>query len=247
VAARLEGKVALVTGATGGIGEAIVRLFAAEGAQLVLSGTRPSWPHTPGDAVYLAGDVTDEEYAQALVAACRERFGSLDILVNAHGVDYHSDLASTSLDEAERVIRVNLLGALATMKYALQAMRRSGSGSIVNIASRLGLVAIPGQAVYSASKGGLIMLSRGAAIDEAPHGIRVNCVLPGITATPMIDKWVADQSDPAAFAERIKSSIPLGRLARPVDVAYAVTFLASDESSYITGALLPVDGGYTAT
>lgn len=247
MANRLDGKVALITGATGGIGAAIVRLFAAEGAQMALSGTRPEFADLPPNAVYLAGDITDEAYIQQLVQLAVDRFGRLDILVNAHGIDYHSDIPDTPLPDAEKVMKVNLLGALATIKHSVPAMIQTGSGSIVNIASRLGQVAIPTQAIYSASKGGLIMLSRGAAIDCAPYNIRVNCVAPGITATSMISDWVNTQADPKAFQAHITSAIPLKRMASPEEVALPVLFLASDEASYITGATLPVDGGYTAT
>lgn len=243
---RLDGKVALITGVAGGIGRAIARLFTQEGANLLLSDLPAEFEGMPPSATYLAGDVTNESYVRSLIGAADLKYGRLDVLVNVHGVDYHSDLADTPLVEASRVIEVNLLGALTTMKYALPLMTRGGGGSIVNIASRLGQIAIPGQAVYSASKGGLIMLSRGAAIDYAPKNIRVNCVSPGITATSMIQLWVDSQPNPTAFQEELVASIPLRRMATPQDVAYAVLFLSSDESAYITGAVLPVDGGYTA-
>ncbi len=243
---RLDGKVALVTGATGGIGKTIARLFWSEGARMVLAGTRPAPTDIPDGARYMAGDVSDEAYVDRLVTAASEEFGRLDILVNAHGSDFHSDIASTSLADAARILEVNLLGVLATMKHAIPRMLDSGGGSIVNVASRLGQVAIPGQAVYSASKGGLIMLSKGAAIDYGRRGIRVNVVAPGMTATEMIDAWVRAQPDPTGFRRGLEESIPLGRLATPMEVASAVLFLASDEASHITGAVLPVDGGYTA-
>lgn len=244
---RLQGKVALLTGATGGIGQAIAQLFAEQGASLILSGTRPAFDDHPDGALYLPGDISDEAYVEQLVDSAREEFGKLDILVNAHGIDYHSELPETPLDEADEVLRVNLLGVVATMKHAIPVMTEAGGGAIVNLASRLGQVAIPMQAVYSASKGGLIMLSRGAAIDCAKHNIRVNCVSPGITATMMIENWVNSKPDPAAYAAQITSAIPLQRMATPEEVARPVLFLASDEASYITGAILPVDGGYTAT
>ena len=243
---RLVGKAALITGATGAIGGAIARRFVAAGARVVVSGSRAAWAVSPDGARYVPADLTDEDAVRSLVTTAVAELSGLDILVNAHGIDYHSDLVATPLEDVERVLAVNVVGALLTMKYAIPAMIEAGGGAIINLASRLGSVAIPGQAVYSASKGALIMLSRGAAIDVAKHKIRVNCVAPGVTATPMIDVWIAEQADPIAFSERVVGAIPLRRMATVDDVAAATLFLASDEAAYITGAVLPVDGGYTA-
>jgi NAD(P)-dependent dehydrogenase (short-subunit alcohol dehydrogenase family) len=243
---KLEGCVAIVTGATGGIGRAIVTALAEEGVRLVLGGKRPTPQELPDRAVYLPGDVCDEPYPARLVELALEEFGGLDILVNSHGLDFHSGLPTTSLEEARHILDVNVLGALATMKYAIPAMELNGGGSIVNIGSRLGQVAIEGQALYSASKGALIMLSRGAAIDHARAGIRVNVVAPGVTSTDMIEYWVNSQANPTTFRNQLAAAIPMGRFAEPRDVASAVVFFASPASAYITGAVLPVDGGYTS-
>lgn len=243
---RLAGKVAVVTGATGGIGAAIVAAFAREGAQLVSGGTRSTWDGLPEGARYVAGDVRSEDDVRRLVGAAIEAFGRLDVLVNAHGVEFDSELTQTSLEDAARVIDINLLGALATMKHAIPAMLAGGGGSIVNIASRLGQVAVPLQAVYSASKGGLIMLSRGAAIDYARQRIRVNVVSPGLTATERFAARMRSKPDPEEYLRSRESSIPIGRLVTPEEVAGAVVYLASDEASGVTGAVLLVDGGYTA-
>jgi NAD(P)-dependent dehydrogenase (short-subunit alcohol dehydrogenase family) len=244
---KFDELVAIITGATGLIGRSIAASFAAEGARAVLSGTRPRPNGLPAGAIYIPGDVRDESHARNLVSTALEKFGRLDVLVNAHGVDFHSELPTTSLGDAEQVVAVNLIGALLTMKYALPAIEQGKrGGSIVNVASRLGQVAIPGQSVYSASKGGLIMLSRGVAIDYARKGIRVNVVAPGLTSGAMADSWLQAQPDPAAFRISVEQSIPMGRLARPEEIAAATVFLASTDSSYITGAVLPVDGGYTA-
>lgn len=242
----LGGKVALVTGASGGIGQAIVRAFAEAGAKQLLTSRSERSSGLPGDAAYLAGDVLDEAFVASLMAEARATFGRLDILVNCHGRQFDSELDSTSEADARSVLDTNVLGPLLTMKHAIPLMLESGGGSIVNIASRLGLVGIAGQVVYSASKGGLVMLSKGAAIEYADRGIRVNVVAPGLTMTPTIQAAWAQRPDPEAYQKLRESTIPMKRIARPEEVAAAVTFLASDAASYITGAVLPVDGGYTA-
>jgi dihydroanticapsin dehydrogenase len=243
---RLAGKVAIVTGASGGIGRAIADAFAAEGASQILTGRRAEVEAVPERTCYLAGDVLDETFVERLVATAMADFGRLDVLVNCHGLQYDSRLESTDLADARAVMEVNVIGPLATMKHAIPRMIEGGGGSIVNIASRLGIVGIAGQAVYSASKGGLIMLSKGAALEFADQGIRVNVVAPGLTLTPLIEQGFQRRPDPDAYRQLRESTIPMRRLATLVEVAAAVVFLASDESSYITGTVLSVDGGYTA-
>ena len=245
LARRLTGKVAIITGATGGIGREIARSFADHGATLVLTGRRAQ-TMPGGRATYVACDVGDEEQVRSIVQLAIDRHGRVDVLVNAHGVDFHSDLAVTDAVDVAEVLRINLIGSFLTMKYVIPAMARSGGGSIVNLTSRLASVAIPTQAIYSASKAALTMLSRGAAIDYARQGIRVNCLAPGPTNTEMTRSWIRSQDDPRGFEAKLAASVPLGRLAEPSEIADAALFLASDEASYITGAILPVDGGYTA-
>ena len=243
---RLAGKVALITGASGSIGSAIGRAFTSEGANLVLTGRRTDPGSIPDGSAYLAGDILDEEFVANLVERARSTFGRLDVLVNCHGLQYDSDLLVTDRIDAEAVMDTNVIGPFLTMKHAIPLMLENGSGSVVNIASRLGIVGIADQALYSASKGALIMLSKGAAIDFAGRGIRVNVVAPGLTATETLIAAFSRRPDPEAYLLSRASTIPMGRLAEPEEVAAAVAFMASDDASYITGAVLPVDGGYTA-
>ncbi len=243
---RLEGKVAVVTGASGGIGRAVAAAFSAAGAHQVITGRRSNIEVSPPNSVYLAGDVLDEGFVERLIATAMETFGRLDILVNCHGYQFDSRIESTAVDDARAVLDTNVIGPLTTMKHAIPRMLDIGGGSIVNIASRLGIVGIDGQAVYSASKGALIMLSKGAAIEYAHRGIRVNVVAPGLTLTPIIERGFEREADPISYRKQREATIPMQRLAMPSEVAAAVVFLASDEASYITGAVLPVDGGYTA-
>ncbi len=249
---RLQGKVAIVTGATEGIGAAIARLFGVEGARLVLIARRPE-PGArmvaelgTGAACFVAGDVAQEATAAAGVKAALENYGSLDVLVNNAAVDFARDVLDTTREDLERVFQVNFFGAFAMLREAGRVMRRGGGGSIVNVTSRNASVGVPAMGAYAAAKGALLSLTRVAAIEWAGYGIRVNAVAPGLTDTPLIRTWINEQSEPVRFEEDLKASVPLGRLARPEEVAQAVLYLASDESAHVTGASLPVDGGYTA-
>jgi NAD(P)-dependent dehydrogenase (short-subunit alcohol dehydrogenase family) len=249
---RLEGKAAVVTGATEGIGHAIARAFVQEGARVVAVARRPE----PGERLaselggavrFVQGDVAEPGTADRAVAEALERFGALDVLVNNAALDLSGvPLFHTTLEKAREIFDVNLFGALAMQVACARAMAERGGGSIVNVTSRLGLVGLPGSAVYGASKGALHALTRGAAIEWAPIGIRVNSVAPGLTETPMIKVWVEAHDDPEAFRRQREQTIPQGRFADPEDVAAAVVYLASDEARSVTGASISVDGGYTA-
>jgi NAD(P)-dependent dehydrogenase (short-subunit alcohol dehydrogenase family) len=243
---RLDGKVALVTGAGSDIGRAIAERLGADGARLALTGRGPEFAELPVGASYAAGDLCDEAFVRDLVARIRVTHGRLDVLVNCVGKQYDSDLRTTDPEDARAVLDANIVAPLLAMKHGIPLMLESGGGSVVNIASRLGIVAIPGQTVYSAAKGGLIMLSKGAALDFAGQGIRVNVVAPGLTATSRVEASFERQGDAAAVRRAREAVIPMRRLATPQDVAEAVAFLASDAAAYITGTVLPVDGGYTA-
>lgn len=248
---RLLGKTAIVTGGTQGIGLAVVRLFIAEGANVVVvarnqeKGDDVVHELGPDRIRFRPGDVTKESTARDAVAAAISNFGSLHILINNAGMDWTGDLFEASVSDLEHVVAVNLFGAFLMLREAGREMRRSG-GSIVNLSSRTATVGVPTMSLYAASKGALSSLTRTAAVEWAQFGIRVNAVAPGLTETPLARAWFQEQPDPELFKAGVSSKIPLGRLATAEEVAAAVLFLASDEASHITGAILPVDGGYTA-
>lgn len=248
---RLLGKTALVTGGTQGIGLAVVRLFIAEGANVVVVARIEGKGHDliqelgPDRIRFLPGDVTEEGTARRAVAEAISHFGSLQILVNNAGLDWTGDLFEATLFDLERVMAVNLFGAFLMLREVGRQMR-SGGGSIVNLTSRTATVGVPTMSLYAASKGALSSLTRSAAVEWAQFGIRVNAVAPGLTETPLARAWFQGQPDPESFKAGASARIPLGRLATPLEVAAAVLFLASDEAGHITGAILPVDGGYTA-
>ncbi len=242
---RLEKVTALVTGASSRIGEAVSTRFRREGARLLLTGRRERLDTAqPGD-LYVPGDLNDEAFVEGLAHQAAESLGTVDVVVLNHGLQVSSPLTEMDYDDAKNVLHSNLLSSFLVMKHFAPLMPEAG-GSFVLVGSRLGIVGKPEEVLYSAAKGGLIMLAKGAAIEWAPRNIRVNVVAPGLTATPIIEASIQRRSDPEAYRRERESQIPLQRLATPEEVADAVLFLASSESSYITGAVLPVDGGYTA-
>ncbi|MGH2948352.1 MAG: SDR family NAD(P)-dependent oxidoreductase [Solirubrobacteraceae bacterium] len=248
---RLEGKVAIVTGASAGIGAAIAHRLAAEGARVVGVGRRGE-PGAelvaalggPERARFVAGSVADPQTVGAAVGAARE-WGGPQVLVNNAGIDHTGSVLDTALDEVREVFETNFFGALLMLQAAGRAMVDHGGGSIVNVTSRLASIGVPTMALYGASKGALLALTRGAAVELAPLGIRVNAVAPGQTRTPLTEAWLAQQTGPEA-GEAAVAGIPQRRFGEPEEVAATVAFLAADESAHITGASIPVDGGYTA-
>ncbi len=233
----LEGRVALVVGGASGIGAATASLLREGGATVVVADLHASDGHE-------AVDVTDGEAVDELVAALVSRHGRLDIAVNAAGVaGTHATVAESDPAAWDHTIAVNLTGVYRCTRAELAVMVPAGRGAIVNVASAAGAVGVPGLAAYSASKHGVVGLTRSAALEVARSGVRVNAVLPGSTRTPMLAGFVGDD----AALERMGRATPIGRLAEPAEVARAIVWLASDDSSFVTGEALAVDGGALAT
>ncbi len=247
-AAPFAGRVALVTGAGSGIGRATAALFAARGGAVVAADLDEAAARETAAAVRAAGgraegvrcDVTSADEVRDAVEQARRRFGRLDIVVHCAGILRIAPLEETAEKEWAEVLNVNLTGAFLVTRAALRALRAQGGGAIVHIASRAALRAKEGHGAYSAAKAGILQLTQMAALEGAPHGIRVNCVCPGFIDTPMTRGGYD-----AGAVESWSRVCPLGRAGTPEDVARAMLFLASDEAAFITGVALPVDGGRT--
>jgi 3alpha(or 20beta)-hydroxysteroid dehydrogenase len=247
VAGDLEGRVALISGAARGMGAEEARLFAAQGAKVVIADVldeegKKTAAAIGEAAIYQHLDVTSEADWVAAVARAESVFGKLDVLVNNAGILRFGPLESTSLEDYERVIRVNQIGPFLGMKSAIPALRRAGGGSIVNISSLAGLIGIAGAVGYTSSKFALRGMTKVAALELGRDGIRVNSVHPGGVETPMT-RPLGDATDPDADREY---TTPIARIGRPDEIAQMVLFLASDKSSYCTGSEFVVDGGDNA-
>jgi NAD(P)-dependent dehydrogenase (short-subunit alcohol dehydrogenase family) len=251
---RFPGKVAFVTGASRGIGRATALAFAREGAKVAIGGlagedgeaVAAACREDGVEALWVPADVTDERSVEAAVARVAERWGGIDALVNNAGIYLKGTVATTTLEQWERVMRVNVTGAFLCARHAVPLMVQRGGGSVVNVASEAGLVGLADQTAYNVSKAALISLTQSMALDFAASGVRVNCVCPGTTLTPLVAEAVAREADPEAALRRLGNVRPMDRLGRPEEIAEAILFLASDAASYATGAVLAVDGGYTA-
>ncbi len=248
MAGRLDGTVALITGAASGIGESTALRFATEGARIVgidlVEGDR--WAEVEASAPaasFAVCDVTDEAAVARAVADALEQHGRLDSVVNAAGVAGGGPVHLVDLEEFRRVMRVNLEGTFLVNKHALVPMMRQRSGSIVNIASIEGIEGTEGGSSYNASKGGVVLLTKNMAIDYGRLGIRVNCICPGFIDTPMFRSVMGGMGP---IADRYRARHKLGRFGRPEEIASAALFLASDDASFVTGHPLVVDGGYTS-
>jgi NAD(P)-dependent dehydrogenase (short-subunit alcohol dehydrogenase family) len=247
---ELAGKVAIVTGGNSGIGRAICELFAAEGARVVIADvnayeTLDPMTNRGGETMFIKTDIRDEDQVRNLVAQTVDAFQGVDILCNNAGIFLMKPLTETTGDEWDDVIDTNLKGAFLVSKHVIPHMVEKGGGTIVNTASQLGLVGLDRYTAYCASKGGMILLTKAMALEYARHGIRVNCVCPGAIDTPMVEKELSLEADPAVARKAWIAKHPLGRLGRAEEIAQAVLFLASERSSFATGEALVIDGGYT--
>ncbi|ALV40027.1 short-chain dehydrogenase [Pseudarthrobacter sulfonivorans] len=255
-AARFAGRTAIVTGGGGGQGREACLLFAAEGASVMVTdidkaaadATAELITDRGGVAHSLKVDVSSEEDIKTMVSSTIERFGQVDILLNNAGVGFSASsrltmagVVDTPTDHWDAILNINLRSVALACKYVLPHMAARRSGTIVNTSSISGLTSVPGADAYTAAKGGIISLTRVMASDWGKHGIRVNCICPGAVDTPMIREALA-----AGLGELVATRTALGRPGRPEEIAKVAAFLASDDASYVTGAVIPVDGGWTS-
>ena len=248
---RLENKVAFISGGSIGMGAVEAKLFAREGAKVVIGDvqeeegrkTEAEINETGGECLFVRLDVTSEQDWQRAVAATVARFGRLDVLVNNAGIyPREPRLEDTGEELWDRVMDINVKGVFFGTKHAIPEMRKAGGGSIINISSTQGLVGSPPSAAYVASKGAVRLFNKSTAIQYAKEGIRANSIHPAMVETPGTAVMLADET----YHQNLREKIPLGRVGQPEDVANGALYLASDESSFVTGSELVIDGGYTA-
>jgi NAD(P)-dependent dehydrogenase (short-subunit alcohol dehydrogenase family) len=252
----MRGKSAIVTGGAVGIGRACALRLAEEGATVCVTDLNETTGamvveeicRAGGDAIFIQHDAGDEAGWQQVIATGLERYGKLDVVVNNAGVALARDVEHTTLEEWRWLMSINLDGVFLGTKHAIAAMKEHRSGSIINLSSIEGLIGDPTLAAYNASKGGVRLLTKSAALycAKAGYNIRVNSVHPGYIWTPMVESFLKSQGDVAEGRKRLDSMHPIGHIGEPDDIAYGVLYLASDESKFVTGTELVIDGGYTA-
>ncbi len=251
---RLAGKVVIITGASTGIGKAAAFLFADNGAKVVIADINlvggekvaETIQAEGNESIFIATDVTKPEQVDAMVRQTLEKYGRIDVLYNNAAINHYGKAVDTTLEDWNRVFSINVAGVFLCCKSVIPAMQAQGGGAIVNTASSAGLVGLRNLAAYTASKGAVLQFTKNLALDYAVDHIRVNALCPGVTATEMTMRVIEDDPDPVAARARFDRVIPRGAMAEPIEIARVALFLASDESSYMTGAAVPVDGGYTA-
>lgn len=249
---KLAGKVALITGAGSGIGRAMAQVFAGEGARIVaVARTGAALEETvrvvgEDRAISVQADVTDEASVRQMVQDALDHYGRIDILCNNAGIGTVHTILETDLDEWENVMAVNVRGVFLCTREVLPSMLEQGGGVIINTASIMGFVGKPKRAAYCASKGAVVALTKSVAVDFVDRGIRCNCICPSTIDGPWVDRLVADEPDPEAARQEMALRHPIGRLGTADEVARAALYLASDDSAFMTGSALILDGGVTA-
>lgn len=247
---KLSGKTAIVTGGSSGIGEAIVRLFAAEGANVVIASRNANDASRVIEQIQINGgsiiavqtDVSKDEEVRRLMQETVRQFGSIDVVVNNAAAIMPKYLEEVEEEEWDRIFNVNLKSVFLMIKHSIAELKKT-KGSIVNMSSLNGLIGQKMNPVYAATKGGMNALTKALALDYAPFGVRVNSICPAGVTTPLLEQWISQQADPDQTVRELNAMHPLGRPATSEEVAQTALFLASDASGFVTGVALPVDGG----
>jgi NAD(P)-dependent dehydrogenase (short-subunit alcohol dehydrogenase family) len=251
---KLDNRVALVTGAGSGIGRAIAFTFANEGAKVVVNDMNVRGGNETVElirgvgkqAMFSEADVSRHDDVKNMMDKALKQYGRLDVLCNNAGIYWEKAFTDMTENDWDRMIDTNLKGAFLCSKYAVAQMLKQGGGAIVNIGSELGIFGAPGASAYCASKGGLTLVTKALAREYGPSGIRVNCLSPRSIATPILTGYIANSKNPEGLRKILIEAIPLRRFGQPEDVAKAALFLASDDSSFINGAVILIDGGARA-